>query len=151
MLSTFHDDSLIDEESGKPEIISFYNLTKGGVDVVDELKSLYSVARKSNRWPLRIFVSMLDIGGINSHIIYEANTNIIFERREYLKKLALELIKPHIIKRSRILTLPPDLRFMIERISGQESLSVSVVPTQKGCVIYVLEEKIGKPKRTVKM
>lgn len=37
-LSTLHNDDKIDEDTGdlsKPEIITFYNLTKGGVDVVE--------------------------------------------------------------------------------------------------------------------
>ncbi|GLV46289.1 hypothetical protein CBL_20698, partial [Carabus blaptoides fortunei] len=44
MISTLHDNDSIDPESteNKPEIISFYNLTKGGVDVVDKLTSEYS-------------------------------------------------------------------------------------------------------------
>lgn len=48
--SSLHDDGSIDsdrEYEVKPEIITFYNLTKGAVDVVDELKGLYSVARIS--------------------------------------------------------------------------------------------------------
>lgn len=45
MISTLHDDDSIDPESiqNKPKIITFYNLTKGGVDVVDRMKSEYSV------------------------------------------------------------------------------------------------------------
>lgn len=36
-----HEHGIIDSESGdqkKPEVITYYNSTKGGVDVVDELK-----------------------------------------------------------------------------------------------------------------
>ena len=38
LISSMHQDKKIDEATGgdkKPEIISFYNSTKGGVDVVD--------------------------------------------------------------------------------------------------------------------
>ncbi|XP_063931853.1 piggyBac transposable element-derived protein 4-like [Zophobas morio] len=48
MLSTAHDTDDINADSGErclPEVISFYNKHKGGVDVVDKLKSLYSVSR----------------------------------------------------------------------------------------------------------
>lgn len=50
-LSTLCDDS-IDPDTGdkyKPEVITFYNSTKGGVDVVDQMKTEYNVTRKSNR------------------------------------------------------------------------------------------------------
>ncbi|KAG8288376.1 hypothetical protein J6590_018896 [Homalodisca vitripennis] len=54
--------SVIDEESGdqlKPELITFYNLTKGGVGVVDRMKTEYCVTRVSNRRPLTVLCSWL--------------------------------------------------------------------------------------------
>lgn len=50
LLSTMHDDDSVNhqtEEKCKPKIHSFYNSTKGAVDVVDEMKSLCSVSRVS--------------------------------------------------------------------------------------------------------
>lgn len=47
-----HDDDEIDadnDDAAKPAIITFYNTRKGGVDVVDRLKSEYSVTRICNR------------------------------------------------------------------------------------------------------
>ncbi|KAJ8873219.1 hypothetical protein PR048_026852 [Dryococelus australis] len=47
MISTMHNSDPIDESTGdmcKSEIITFYNLTKGGVDVVDEMKVSYSMS-----------------------------------------------------------------------------------------------------------
>nr|QPD02190.1 PiggyBac2 [Dichotomius schiffleri] len=64
LLSTMHNSKTIDPDSGdakKPEIITFYNTTKGGVDVVDEMCSTYSTARKTNRWPLTAFFHLLDV------------------------------------------------------------------------------------------
>lgn len=64
--------SSIDETTGddfKPEIITFYNMTKAGVDTVDKLCATYSVARKCNRWPLVIFFRIIDIAGINSFVL----------------------------------------------------------------------------------
>lgn len=42
-----------------PEIITFYNLTKSGVYVVDELMGTYSVTRVSCRCLLRLFFTTL--------------------------------------------------------------------------------------------
>lgn len=36
MVSTMHHDQAIDSEKGIPEMISFYNSSKGGVDSLDE-------------------------------------------------------------------------------------------------------------------
>lgn len=47
-----HEQGDIDPESvkKKPEVIMFYDQTKGVVDVVDELKGEYSVSSISCRW-----------------------------------------------------------------------------------------------------
>lgn len=45
LISSMHNDSKIDPESGnqrQPEIVTFYNSTKSGVDVVDEKCGSYS-------------------------------------------------------------------------------------------------------------
>ncbi|KFM56971.1 hypothetical protein X975_03242, partial [Stegodyphus mimosarum] len=65
VLSSFILDDRIDLTAGdlcKPEMIIFYNLTKGGVD---EMCGTYSVSRKSCRWPLTVFFGLLNITGIN--------------------------------------------------------------------------------------
>nr|CAI5836024.1 unnamed protein product [Callosobruchus analis] len=116
MLSTFHSGDYIDPELGelqKPEIVTFYNLTKGGVDVVDEMKSTYSVSRFCCRWPLRIVFTILDVAAINSNIVYKSNTGVIEERRIYLNKLAEALIKPLLVRRSSIRSLPINIRSML--------------------------------------
>lgn len=50
-----YNDDAIDQESGEAknaEIISFYNVTKGEVDVVDEMSGTYSTAKISKTWPI---------------------------------------------------------------------------------------------------
>ncbi|KAL4143281.1 hypothetical protein QTP88_005632 [Uroleucon formosanum] len=121
MLSTMHTQGDIDPNSGDkklPEVISFYNMSKGGVDVVDELKGEYSVSRNSHRWPLTVFFSLLNIAGINSQIIYKSNTDIVIPRRKFLKQLGLDLCKPHMVRRQSIPTLSIPLRQQITRFSG---------------------------------
>lgn len=118
MLPSLHDDDKIDEESGneaKPEIITFYNSTNGDVDVVDQKKEHYSVARVTSRWPMRLFFSILNIAGINAQIIYKANTNILSQRRTFLKEVELELVKPHILRRICMENISPDLKFIMKR------------------------------------
>lgn len=122
-LSTMHYDNTIDDSTGenqKPHIITFYNKTKGGVDVVDRMCSNYSVGRASNRWPLTMFFFLLDVVGINSHIIYEANTGNKIPRKTYLKNLGKQLAKPYIEYRSTIDTLPKDLRSRINFVLGKQ-------------------------------
>lgn len=49
LLSTMHYDDAIDEETKIPEVILFYNSTKGGTDTFDKLCHCYSVAGKKNQ------------------------------------------------------------------------------------------------------
>jgi len=48
------------EDTGKEEINAFYNQEKGGVDSHDQMCSLYTTARKTNHWPMRLFYGMID-------------------------------------------------------------------------------------------
>ncbi|XP_030758010.1 piggyBac transposable element-derived protein 3-like [Sitophilus oryzae] len=130
VLSSYHDDDSIDPEpkdAFKPEIITFYNKTKGGVDVVDRMKSEYSVTRKSNRWPFTIFCTLLNVTTINSQIIYAANTQIMLKRRQYITDLAKQLTAAHLQKRASISTLSIALRQKISNICGHKN----VIPTKK--------------------
>jgi hypothetical protein len=52
LVSTMQNDDKIDETTQqirKPEIITTYNLTKGGVDITDQLCATYEVSRNSRR------------------------------------------------------------------------------------------------------
>ena len=114
-----HEQGDIDPESveKKPEVIMFYNQTKGGVDVVDELKGEYSVSRISCRWSLTIFFSLMNIAGI----IYRENTEKILSRREFLKNLGNELTKPFMINRLQQPNLSISLRQQIIKMSGHKT------------------------------
>ncbi|UYV60762.1 hypothetical protein LAZ67_1002176 [Cordylochernes scorpioides] len=70
-------------------------MTKGGVDMMNEMTATYNCARNSRRWPMVIFYSLLNIGAINSQIINFANGNAskVKSRRHFLKTLSLDLIE----------------------------------------------------------
>ncbi|KAG0726568.1 PiggyBac transposable element-derived protein 4 [Chionoecetes opilio] len=57
--------------TGKPEMIDFYNKTKGGVDTFDQMCAQYSCSRKTKRWPLCLFYGILNAALINSWIIHK--------------------------------------------------------------------------------
>lgn len=72
LLSTMHHGNAMDSNLNKREIITLYYMTKGNVDVFDELKGNYSVARINRRWPLTIFYSLLNTAGINSQLTIQS-------------------------------------------------------------------------------
>ncbi|XP_023213628.1 piggyBac transposable element-derived protein 4-like [Centruroides sculpturatus] len=116
LISSMHFDDKIDESTGqaqKPEIITFYNMTKTGVDVVDQLCERNNVARITRRWPMVMFFNLLNIAAINTFVIYKYHkfaTNETCTRYDFLEMLSWELIKTQIEHRSNIASLPKDLR-----------------------------------------
>uniref|UniRef100_A0A0A1XPM0 PiggyBac transposable element-derived protein 4 n=1 Tax=Zeugodacus cucurbitae TaxID=28588 RepID=A0A0A1XPM0_ZEUCU len=61
LLLTMPCDDTISGIKQKPNVILFYNETKGGVDVMDHMLRQYSTKRKTHRWPLALFYNILDI------------------------------------------------------------------------------------------
>lgn len=105
--STMHNSIGIGPEPKKlPEIIEYYNATKGGVDTVDKMISCYSCKRKCNRWPMAVFSNMIDISALNAYILYNdvspnwkpKQTNK--KRRCFLEQLGLDLAKNYMMMRS---------------------------------------------------
>nr|CAI5866340.1 unnamed protein product [Callosobruchus analis] len=149
LMSSLHRDDNIDKETSKPEIIVTYNQTKGGVDTVDKLCSVYNCARSTRRWPMVIFYSMLNIAAINSLVIHKANdvdTTIL--RREFLRKLSFELIHDQLEIRSNLPSLPKSISYRIKEILEIEPVNEIPEPsrTQRGrCCLC--DRKKNRPTR----
>lgn len=114
LLSTMHNDDAIDATTGdkrKPEIITFYNHTKCGVDILDKMCRQYDVSRNSRRWPLTLFFNFLNIAGINGLIIHQLNnSNQSIARRDFLHTLGFELVKPLILERINQENIPKSIK-----------------------------------------
>ena len=99
LLSTMHDQPQIDSntEKKKPKMILDYNSTKAGVDTADQMARMYTVKRKSKRWPLICFYNIIDISAINSYVIWlHLNPNYqgkkTHKRRLFLVELGKALL-----------------------------------------------------------
>jgi hypothetical protein len=92
---SMHNDNKIDESTGvdaKPEMISFYNQTKSGVDVVDRMVASYNIAHNTRHWPVMIFFSLLNVAATNTFVIYRENNpncvnleNVAIISKEFVK------------------------------------------------------------------
>ncbi|XP_066963237.1 piggyBac transposable element-derived protein 4-like [Macrobrachium rosenbergii] len=102
--------------SGKPEVIEFYNSTKGGVDALDQMCAIYSYGRSTQRWPMCIFYGMINIGGINVWVIYSENTTASLNRRKFMQAVAKAFIKPWAQQRLSAPTLPISLRNIMNTV-----------------------------------
>lgn len=117
LVSTMHhSDTMVNE---KPEVINFYNETKGGVDSLDKKCACYKTGRRTRRWPQVIWFRILDIAGVNANVIFNGvQGNKIMERRLFLTTLGQELIEDHVKRRAQQQCLPRELRIIIFKVSG---------------------------------
>lgn len=128
--SMHHTDTII---QGKPEIINFYNETKGGVDSLDQKCACYKTGRRTRRWPQAVWFRILDIGGVNSNVIFNGTVNNkSLERRIFLTALGQGLIEPHLRRRSQENNLPRELRNIICKISGVREPEPILGPVERG-------------------
>lgn len=122
MVSTMHYNAAIDPETGddkKPYIITTYNETKHGVDILDKMCKHYDVSRNSRRWPLTVFFHLMNVGGVNALNIFKSNKNYEkISRKQFLRDLAFELIEPAIRRRVVMETLPKEIRLRGKRLLG---------------------------------
>ena len=73
LLSTMHNQPDIDSMSAlkKPEIVLYYNKTKGGVDAMDQMAKAFTVKRKTKRWPLVVYFNMIDLASIAARVVFQ--------------------------------------------------------------------------------
>lgn len=131
VLSTMHSgSSLKSEKSEKPDMIEFYNATKGGVDTFDQMCGNMSTSRKTKRWPLCIFYGMLNISSINSYIIYTHNKYKLNQRpsnrKQFMVELSRELTSPWMKHRLGMPSLQRSIRTAIQGILKIEPPQESV-------------------------
>ena len=72
LLSTMHSDKGTKSPAPKkkPEVITYYNATKGGIDTLNRMVRWFTSKRKTRRWPMVIFYNMLDISALNAFIMW---------------------------------------------------------------------------------
>ncbi|GBN51436.1 PiggyBac transposable element-derived protein 4 [Araneus ventricosus] len=139
LLSTMHNDNAIDLSTGeakKPEIITFYNMTKGAVDVVDEMAATYSTAKKTNRWPMAVFYAMLNVAAINSRVLLLSTKEPPAQnrpRRSFLKSLGFNLIEDYQKIRSQQTMLPQSLKAKLVKEEDFQPSAKKAKVTYKRC------------------
>lgn len=127
LLSTLHHEKKVLHDHPKkiPEIIQFYNSTKGGVDTMDQLVRTYSCKRQTNRWPVALFCNFIDLSALNAYVLWTEinpnwNHNKMQKRRIFLQQLGECLVRACIARRLR---LPRSMASaaIVENIRGEEA------------------------------
>ena len=135
LLSSMHCTATLNEK-GKPEIIEYYNSTKGGVDAFDEMCALYSCHRRTRRWPLCMFFWMVNAAIINAMVVYKSNLEKTGgtrppKRRRFMLDLARKFIQPWAQKKLLIANLPRQLRTLISTVCDLSSVANTHYPPGK--------------------
>ncbi|XP_067633731.1 piggyBac transposable element-derived protein 4-like [Eurosta solidaginis] len=114
LLSSCDEEGSVNPETKKASLVEFYNSTKGGVDTFDQMCSVMSCNRKTNRWPMCVFYGMINISCINSYILYCHKASVlgqsIITRREFMKQLHSKLVEPWLKIRLECHTMPRNVK-----------------------------------------
>ena len=109
LLSTQHYLPSIDTATParKPEIIRFYNETKGAVDSFDQKIEKFTCRRQTNRWTYNTFMFMLDVAALNAFILCMLRNSAQMRvdesrrRRKSIEEFAKSLMRPAVQGRLR--------------------------------------------------
>ncbi|UYV70752.1 hypothetical protein LAZ67_8000486 [Cordylochernes scorpioides] len=92
-------------------------------ETVDQKYAMYSVGRRTKRWPLCLFFSFLDVVAINSAVIYKAvKQDGGMAQKDFKKQLALQLMRDALNMRNQAKNLSRDLQVLIQKHAGTSSL-----------------------------
>lgn len=92
-----------------PEVINFYNMSKGGVDCADQMIETYSSKFATRRWPVVLFCNLLDIAALNAYVLFEklkVDGAGKEKRRSFIKRLGKGLCQELQEQRRSDATLP---------------------------------------------
>ena len=106
VISSMHRNALTTrDERNKSHVITFYDRTKGGVDVMDMMAGIHTTWFKSCRWTMNALAYVLDRVRTNMFMLWNKiqsdNKKGSFD---FVWKLGEHLIKPHIQKRYQNVT-----------------------------------------------
>ena len=96
VLTSMHDHVRVTKDKRrKRQAHTFYDHTKGGVDVVDLISSNCSIRIKSKRWPLNSLALIIDTERTNANTILKEN-NVKMSNHEFTYQLARGLCLPSV-------------------------------------------------------
>lgn len=120
LISTMHHSFEINEDKKKPEIVCYYNTTKCGVDLLDMRCAVYASNRRTRRWPMAVFYRLLNIGSINSFILYMCFKDTkMMTRFEFTKELGKMLVEPLLRRRLTVPNVRRETKETIKKILGE--------------------------------
>lgn len=122
LLSTVHQNKRITPRTGVKrisQILQLYEVTKSTVDLIDTTAKNHSVARPKNfNLPKALFFAILNISGVNAHVISSINTAETHTRLVFTSTLGRELMKDQLIRRSMMKNLLIPIQLRLDQYCG---------------------------------
>jgi len=92
------------DDKNKPEIITYYNNTKSGVDILDKLVRTYSCKRATARWTVAFFSIWWTLLAYNALVLWitmnpDWHLGKSYARRLFLRELGMSLTNDHASER----------------------------------------------------
>ena len=110
LLSSMHDDpTTLGGEKNKPAVVIDYNKTKGGVDTMDKMCLSFTTKRKTKRWPLVLFMNILDVSTVAARVVYgikfpQDRLSKKDFRGDFIREVAKGLMMNNLVRRNENLT-----------------------------------------------
>ncbi|KAK7925721.1 hypothetical protein WMY93_008031 [Mugilogobius chulae] len=102
ILSTVHSSAgTLSGPKAKPEPVVYYNRTKVGVDVLDQMLRMYSVKAATRRWPVAVFYNILDMAAVTAWILYKNVWGAKYPDVTFIFELANALRANHMSAKER--------------------------------------------------
>jgi hypothetical protein len=145
-MSTMHDDTgVVPVEANtkkKPEIVLFYNDTKGAVDTLDKMTHADTTKRKTNRWPMVLFNNTLDVATVAARCVWPLKypddpLSGKDTRSKFIRSVSEQLLLPQLKRRLTQSTLPRSLYDLTAKAvtrfqqTSVQDLSTSVVSRKR--------------------
>lgn len=83
--------------------------------MLDQKCVTYNTSRRTRRWPIAIFHTILNTSAVIYYVIY-SSLNHDISRLEFMKNVGRMLVESHMIRRLNNQHLPRDLRYKIGEI-----------------------------------
>ena len=129
-LSTMHKNvHVTQDERMKPDVITFYDHTKGGVDIMDQMAGFYSTRMKTHRWTMNAMAYVLDtVRTIVMTLWNEMRPTEKMCSYDFLWALSEQLIKPHVRRYDNRVGLKKPIVLAMDVLGVKEYVPVNFNP-----------------------
>ena len=87
-----------ESEEKKPEKMEFYDKSKCGLDVADQMARQYSVKTGTHWWPIAVFYNILNLAGTNAFVLYKKKQVTRFQDEISCSSLLQNYVKTTLLK-----------------------------------------------------